>query len=107
MVCVGSRVDFVTEKGLYFLLSLKSRGVFSVKSIEEDFGLKKNEASFIFNRLHKDKIIMKGGEKGEKVNLSDEFLCLLWKLEIEHRTMLRQKSWKTLLRVFAIRDVNA
>lgn len=65
-VCVSNKVDFVTDKGLNFLLSLKSKGSFSVKAIQECFGLDKKEANLVFNRLYKRKIITKGGENGGK-----------------------------------------
>lgn len=64
VVCVDNGFDFVSDKGLDLLLSLKSRAVFSIKAVQEGFGLDKKEINFVFNRLYKRKIITRGGEKG-------------------------------------------
>lgn len=69
-VFVDNKNVFLTDKGLEFFLSLKSKGVFSVKSVKEEFGLETDEISFLFNKLYKNKIIMKGGEKGECGNFA-------------------------------------
>lgn len=63
VVCVGNKIDFVSNKGLELLLNLKSRSVFSIKDSKEYFGLDKKEISLVFNRLYKRKIIMRGGDK--------------------------------------------
>ncbi|MEK7070070.1 MAG: radical SAM protein [Patescibacteria group bacterium] len=66
----NNKVDFLTNKGLDFLLSLKSKGVFSIESIKEENELEADKISLLFNKLYKNKIIMKGGEKGECRNLT-------------------------------------
>ena len=65
VACVNNKTDFLTEKGLDLLLTLKSRNTFSVKSLKEEFGLEANKIHPIFRRFYKNKIITKGCEKSE------------------------------------------
>lgn len=64
-IFVDNKNYFLTGKGLELLLSLKSKNVFLAKSIKEEFGLEADEISLIFNKLYKNKIIKKGGDKSE------------------------------------------
>lgn len=66
VVYVNNKTDFLTDKGFNLLLNLKSRKTFSVKSAKEEFGFEMSKFKLIFSKLHKSKIIMKGGEKGEE-----------------------------------------
>lgn len=65
VVFIDNKTDFLTGKGFELLLSLKSKGVFSVESINREFGLDADKIIFIFKKLYRNKIITKGGEKSE------------------------------------------
>ena len=64
-IFVDNKTDFLTDKGLKLLLTLRSKDFFSVEFIKEELGLEADKANIIFNKLYKSKIIMKGGEKNE------------------------------------------
>lgn len=64
-IFVDNKIYFLTDKGLELLLVLKSKDFFSVESIKGELGLETGKVNLIFNKLYKNKIITKGGEKSE------------------------------------------
>lgn len=70
VVYSNNKVDFLTNKGVDFLLNLKSKDTFSIESIKKENELEADKISFLFNKLYKNKIIMKGGEKVECGNFT-------------------------------------